>query len=184
MDHSNSCGLFNFWYCQCKCFRRRKEIVYNDVDDDGDEYNDDDDDNNNNNNNNSNNNNTTTNNNNNNNNNNDCTTFENKGDLNKQCLFNKIISAKAYCALKKNSISCVLTIPSFFKSFRRGLTKLGNRINRLLSCVISYVIHSVDDGCTVETYLLILKKVALFLKNYVTPLFQTGVFCREGGTSS
>ena len=104
--------------------------------------------------------------------------------INKQCLFNKIISAKAYCALKKNSISCVLTIPSFFKSFRRGLTKLGNRINRLLSCVISYVIHSVDDGCTVETYLLILKKVALFLKNYVTPLFQTGVFCREGGTSS
>ena len=104
--------------------------------------------------------------------------------INKQCLFNKIISAKAYCALKKNSISCVLTIPSFFKSFRRGLTKLGSRINRLLSCVISYVIHSVDDGCTVETYLLILKKVALFLKIYVTPLFQTGVFCREGGTSS
>ena len=104
--------------------------------------------------------------------------------INKQCLFNKIISAKAYCALKKNSISCVLTIPSFFKSFRRGLTKLGNRINRLLSCVISYVIHSDDDGCTVETCLLILKKVALFLKISVTPLFQTGVFCREGGTSS
>ena len=104
--------------------------------------------------------------------------------INKQCRFNKIISAKAYCALKKNSISCVLTVPSFFKSFRRGLTKLGNRINRLLSCVISYVIQSDDDGCTVETYLLILKKVALFLKIYVTPLFQTGVFCREGGTSS
>ena len=104
--------------------------------------------------------------------------------INKQCLFNKIISAKAYCALKKNSISCVLTIPSFFKSFRRGLTKLGNRINRLLSCVISYVIQSDDDGCTVETCLLILKKVALFLKIYVTPVFQTGVFCREGGTSS
>ena len=104
--------------------------------------------------------------------------------INKQCLFNKIISAKAYCALKKNSISCVLTIPSFFKSFRRGLTKLGNRIYRLLSCVISYVIHSDDDRCTVETCLLILKKVALFLKIYVTPVFQTGVFCREGGTSS
>ena len=104
--------------------------------------------------------------------------------INKQCLFNKIISAKAYCALKKNSISCVLSIPSFFKSFRRGLTKLGNRIYRLLSCVISYVIHSDDDRCTVETCLLILKKVALFLKIYVTPVFQTGVFCREGGTSS
>ena len=104
--------------------------------------------------------------------------------INKQCLFNKIISAKAYCALKKNSISCVLTIPSFFKSFRRGLTKLGNRINRLLSCVISYVIQSDDDGCTFETCLLMLKKVALFLKIYVTLLFQTGVFCREGGTSS
>ena len=104
--------------------------------------------------------------------------------INKQCRFNKIISAKAYCALKKNSISCVLTVPSFFKSFRRGLTKLGNRINRLLSCVISYVIQSDDDGCTFETCLLMLKKVALFLKIYVTPVFQTGVFCREGGTSS
>ena len=105
--------------------------------------------------------------------------------INKQCLFNKIISANPISHFKKKTAYlCVLTIPSFFKSFRRGLTKLGNRINRLLSCVISYVIHSVDDGCTVETYLLILKKVALFLKNYVTPLFQTGVFCREGGTSS
>ena len=100
--------------------------------------------------------------------------------INKQCLFNKIISAH----FKKTAYLCVLTIPSFFKSFRRGLTKVGNRIYRLLSCVISYVIHSDDDGCTVETCLLILKKVALFLKNSVTPLFQTGVFCREGGTSS
>ena len=104
--------------------------------------------------------------------------------IKKQCLFNKIISAKPIAHFKKPAYLCVLTIPSFFKSFRRGLTKLGNRINRLLSCVISYVIHSDDDGCTVETCLLMLKKVALFLKNSVTPLFQTGVFCREGGTSS
>ena len=105
--------------------------------------------------------------------------------INKQCLFNKIISANPISHFKKKTAYlCVLTIPSFFKSFRRGLTKLGNRIYRLLSCVISYVIHSDDDRCTVETCLLILKKVALFLKIYVTPVFQTGVFCREGGTSS
>ena len=105
--------------------------------------------------------------------------------INKQFLFNKIISAKPIAHFKKKTAYlCVLTIPSFFKSFRRGLTKLGNRIYRLLSCVISYVIHSDDDRCTVETCLLILKKVALFLKIYVTPVFQTGVFCREGGTSS
>ena len=103
--------------------------------------------------------------------------------INKQCLFKKIISAKPIAHLKKTSYLCELNIPSS-KSFRRGLTKLGNRINRLLSCVISYVIHSDDDGRTVETCFLILKKVALFLKIYVTPLFQTGVFCREGGTSS
>ena len=105
--------------------------------------------------------------------------------INKQFLFNKIISAKPIAHFKKKTAYlCVLTIPSFFKSFRRGLTKLGNRINRLLSCVISYVIQSDDDGCTFETCLLMLKKVALFLKIYVTPVFQTGVFCREGGTSS
>jgi len=75
--------------------------------------------------------------------------------MNKQCLFNKIISAKPIAHFKKKTAYlCVLTIPSF-KSFRKGLTKLSNRIYRLLSCVISYVIHSDDDGCTVETCLLI-----------------------------
>ena len=100
--------------------------------------------------------------------------------INKQCLFNEIISAKAYCALKKNSISCVLTIPSFFKSFRRGLTKLGNRINRLLSCVISYVIHSDDDGCTVETCLLMLKKSRTILKKFCNSSFSDWCFLPRG----